>query len=43
MPICALVVVGLSSFAPVTAQISTDSIFPAKTWQYVAQPFRAAK
>ena len=36
-PICALVVVGLSSFARVGAQISTESIFPGKTWQYVAR------
>ena len=36
-PFCALVVVGLSSFARVGAQISTESIFPGKTWQYVAR------
>ena len=35
--ICSLVVLTLTCLAQAGAQISTDSIFPAKTWQYVAR------
>ena len=36
-PICSLIVLGLLCLAPVRAQISTDSVFPGKTWEYVAR------